>query len=654
MEIAWKVLPEGVIPKDRRFEEVRRLDMFLELKKYSKREWMKRKEKIRKHILAVCGLLPEPRKNPLNAVIFGAREHEDYVVEKVFFESHPGFYVTGNLYRPLDSGKHPGVLCPHGHWSEGRFADDVQARCISFARQGYVSFLYDMIGYKDSKQVSHDFGGARESLWGINLMGLQLWNSIRAIDFLQSLNDVDAERIGCTGESGGGTQTFMVSAIDTRIKVSAPVCMVSAHFQGGCICENAPSLRLETNNVEIAALTAPRPLMLVSATGDWTRRNPWVEYPFIKKIYGFFGAADKVECVQVNAPHNYNKESREAVYRWFAKWLLGKPFPEEFSERTCIPDKKEDLLVFDGRERPKNYLDTQGLLSYLVASSRSLLEEIRPKNIEKVHDFRKNMGEIMMEYLSVDASPDVDAKIMRRTTVEPKARLAKILLGRRNSGEEIPGIWMQPFRRTGYGVLVVCEGGKSGLFEGRSLNAFASGLLSAGCDVLSIDCFLKGEYAAPVESRRDISSCYVNYYETYNRTDSVLRIQDILTALSFLRKSCRKVSLVGFEDAGVWCLLASSVVGKLESVVADLNRFEDNSEESWLKRLYIPGIMKAGGLKTAASLNAPRKLLVHNTGVGFDAEWVRSIYRVLLAEDKFRSYDGTIDHKTLLNWVVTK
>jgi hypothetical protein len=184
------------------------------------------------------------------------------------------------------------------------------------------------------------------------------------------------------------------------------------------------------------------------------------------------------------------------------------------------------------------------------------------------------------------------------------------------------------------------------------LNTFISGLLSVGYDVLSIDCFLKGEYAAPVKSRREISACYLNYYETYNRTDSALRIQDILTATSFLRKICRKVNLVGFGDAGAWCLLASSVTENLESVTVDLNHFADNSEESWLKHLYIPGIMKVGGLRTAASLNAPRRLLIYNIGSDFDVGWVKDFYKIFSAEDKFLSFDKALDPNTLLSWII--
>ena len=173
------------------------------------------------------------------------------------------------------------------------------------------------------EQIDHGYGGEREGLWGLSLMGLQLWNAIRSVDFLESLPDVDNNRIGCTGASGGGTQTFMLTAVDDRIKVSAPVNMISAHMQGGCLCENAPNLRLDTSNIEIGALMAPKPLLLVSATGDWTKDTPKVEYPAIRSIYAHFDAEDKVHEVQIDADHNYNKDSREAVYAWFGKWFSG-------------------------------------------------------------------------------------------------------------------------------------------------------------------------------------------------------------------------------------------------------------------------------------------------------------------------------------------
>ncbi|MEJ7605476.1 MAG: hypothetical protein WKF37_04245 [Bryobacteraceae bacterium] len=175
---------------------------------------------------------------------------------------------------------------------------------------------YDMIGYNDTMQIPHAFDGAREQLWSFGPLGFQTWNSIRALDFLQSLADVDPERLIVTGESGGGTQTFLLSAVDDRPKWSAPVNMISLIMQGGSPCENAPGLRVGTNNVEIAALTAPKPMLMVSATGDWTKNTPKEEFPAMKAIYELYDRSAYVETILIDAPHNYNRSSREAVYRF--------------------------------------------------------------------------------------------------------------------------------------------------------------------------------------------------------------------------------------------------------------------------------------------------------------------------------------------------
>ena len=152
-----------------------------------------------------------PEKTPLKPVVFGEISHTDYSVSKVYFESLPGFFVTGNLYKPTGNGPFPAILSPHGHWAYGRLENSdvasVPGRAINLARQGFVVFTYDMIGYNDSRWYPHtpshtyhdrEFGGRRENLWGLSLAGLQLWNSIRAVDFLESLPIVARERIGAT------------------------------------------------------------------------------------------------------------------------------------------------------------------------------------------------------------------------------------------------------------------------------------------------------------------------------------------------------------------------------------------------------------------------------------------------------------------------
>ena len=322
----------------------------------SRAEWDARAAWIREHVLASAGLLPLPDKTPLNPVVFDELKHPDYTVSKVYFESLPGFFVTGNLYRPVGEGPFPAVLSAHGHWTYGRLENSPlvsgPGRAITLARQGFVVFSYDMVGYNDSRQLTHTFGGPREHQWGLSLAGLQLWNSIRGLDFLESLPYVKRDAIGITGESGGGTQTFLLAAVDARVAAAVPVNMISLHMQGGCLCENLPGLRLDTNNVEIAATIAPRPMLMISATGDWTAETLEVEYPAVRALYALLGAQDRVHAVRFTAEHNYNKDSREAMYGWMARWLKGASSAAPVPERSFTPDALPALLVFHGRPLP--------------------------------------------------------------------------------------------------------------------------------------------------------------------------------------------------------------------------------------------------------------------------------------------------------------
>ena len=344
--------------------------------------WNARAAHLREHVLASAGLLPLPERTPLNTQMFGEVKRADYTVAKVYFESLPGFFVTGNLYRPLGAGPFPAILAPHGHWAYGRLENtslnSVPGRAINLARQGFVVFTHDMVGYNDSRQLPHTFGGERETLWGLSLAGLQLWNSIRALDFLESLPYVRRDALGVTGESGGGTQTFLLSAVDDRVAVAAPVNMVSLHMQGGCLCENAPGLRLETTNVEIAALFAPKPLLLISATGDWTKNTLEREYPAIRNIYSLLDAPDRVHAVRVDAEHNYNRESREAMYAWMARWLQGAAADVKRPERSFTPESPADLLVFHGRPLPPHAVTQDELVGGWIDAARRQLSPSAP------------------------------------------------------------------------------------------------------------------------------------------------------------------------------------------------------------------------------------------------------------------------------------
>jgi hypothetical protein len=278
--------------------------------------WEKRAERIRKGIRDGMNFPKNMPQNPLKAMAHSMRVYDGYTVENVAFESMPGFFVTGNLYKPSKKlSSYVGILSPHGHGRDPRFQENAQKRCAALAKMGAIVFIYDMIGYGDSHQCEHKHPQA---------LTIQTINSIRALDFLMGIPGVDPERIGVTGESGGGTQTFILTALDNRVKVSVPVVMVSAHFFGGCICESGMPIHKskdhQTSNVEIAALAAPRPMLLISDGKDWTKNTPSVEFPYIQNIYRLYKKEGSVENVHLpEEGHDYGASKREGAYKFLAR-----------------------------------------------------------------------------------------------------------------------------------------------------------------------------------------------------------------------------------------------------------------------------------------------------------------------------------------------
>jgi dienelactone hydrolase len=330
--------------------------------------WEKRANKIKGGIIKgmELGQMPKIEGN-FNAVVRNAKHMDGYIVENITIESFPGFYITGNLYTPVTKrDKYAAILAPHGHLKDSRLRKDTQIRCATLARMGAIVFAYDMVGFGESVQVNHEIPIA---------MTLQTWNSKRVLDYLLSRPDVDPERIGMSGASGGGTQTFLLTAIDDRIKVSAPVVQVSAHFFGGCICESGMPVHryngFQTNNVEIAALCAPRPLLLVSNGEDWTRNTPIIEYPYIKRVYALYNAEHKVENVHLATEiHDYGYSKRVAVYNFFAHHLKlnnrNIPYNNGYKE-DFVKILSPELRVFDkNHPMPSNALmGDQAVMDYL-------------------------------------------------------------------------------------------------------------------------------------------------------------------------------------------------------------------------------------------------------------------------------------------------
>lgn len=323
--------------------------------------WESRKAELRKCFFEQLNLSPLPKKTPLNPIFTPRRKYDGYTVENVGIETIPGFYLCGSLYRPSKGkGPFPAVLSPHGHFNStdlnenGRYRPDQQIRCAMLAKMGAVVFSYEMFGYGESL-LQITAADHRTSFTST----MQTHNSIRVIDFLTSLPYVDPKRIGVTGESGGGTQTFLLTALDDRVTVSVPVVMVSSYYQGGCPCESGLPIHsctdLMTNNVEIAAMASPRPLLVISDGQDWTSHVPEIEFPYLKKVYSLYGKQENVENVHLpDEGHDYGVSKRMPMYDFMARHLglninAIKDKTGKIDESKVTIEKYDAQLVF-GKE----------------------------------------------------------------------------------------------------------------------------------------------------------------------------------------------------------------------------------------------------------------------------------------------------------------
>jgi len=667
-----RVLPPGDIPADTRLNPLRgeRGD-FSFAPARSPEEWKQRVEHIRRILCVTLGLWPMPTKSPLNPVIHGKIDQGDYTVEKVYFESIPGFYVTGNLYRPKNgTGRRPGVLSPHGHFPGGRFQDVgrnaarrqivqgaerfeeggrsfMQSRCVQLARMGCVVFHYDMIGYGDSVQiplnVAHRFSQLRvkfkeppaRGLYSAsaelrlqNPMGLHTYNSIRALDFLASLPDVDPQRIAVTGGSGGGTQTFMLCAVDDRPLVSVPVVIVSTTRQGGCTCENISGLRIGTYNLEFTALHAPRPLLLISADDD-TRTMPERGFPELKQHYRVLGAEQNVSHVALlQFPHNYNYVSRAAMYHWLNRHLdLG--FEEPILERPYKRLGREELSVWDVQHpRPEGSPDFEHrLLEWLTDDAERQITALAPRDDKSLKRYRQVVGgawDVLLRKLPNDPELGFEPT---QSADQGKYRETPGLLRYRsieNHQVELPMVLLAPNQALPRTVIWIDEQGKSGLYlNDGSLKAPIQSLLNSGVTVIGVDLLYQGEFQTegrPGKRQRCLpgEEAFAGWTYCYNLPVFARRVHDILAVIALVKRDDAKqhdIDVVGPDGAGP---LVAAAIAQAQGTVtrAAINtkgfRFAD------LKDVYdvnfMPGAAKYDDLPGLLALSAPTRLWLAGEG----------------------------------------
>jgi dienelactone hydrolase len=681
-----KVLERGARLSDSRIGKVKTLnDYFPFTPPVSKEAWETRRKQVREQVQVATGLWPMPPRPPVNPVIHGKIDRDEYTIEKVFFASYPGHYVSGNLYRPKGKpGKVPGVLCPHGHWANGRFYDalasygekyiendvksgaektregarfPLQARCAQLARMGCVVFHYDMVGNADSQQIQHreGFTDTAAELWQQSFMGLQTFNSVRALDFLTSLPDVDPSRIGVTGASGGGTQTFILCAIDDRPAAAFPAVMVSTAMQGGCVCENCSGLRRETGNIELAGLFAPKPLGM-SAAKDWTAEIETKGLPDLKALYRLYGAEDNVTArAFLQFGHNYNQVSREVMYNWFNKHLhLDQPEP--VVEKPFVPVPPKELSVYDDQHpRPADATDAIGLRKLMTRMTEEQMAALLPKDESGLKEFKHVVG-TALEAMIGDRLPtadEVESKEVGDKEERDGLTWRKYLLGRKGKGEQVPAIGLAGSEFDGTVVVWVHPAGKASLFKDGKLVPAAQHIVDKKAAILAMDAFLTGEFApakpTPVDQK------YAGFTFGYNPPLVANRVHDILTAVAFVKghERTKTVHLLGLDQAGPWTLLARSLCGEaVARTAADFDRFRFERIQATTDEMMLPGALKYGGLPALAALAAPGELFVHNhqgTGAG---RWLPTAYKAAGAEDHLQRTSEKVSAEKAADWLL--
>ena len=326
-----------------------------------KTSWETRKSLLKPQLYEALQLSPLPPKTGSKPIITAKRVMDGYTVENIALEIMPGVFVNGSLYKPLNiKGKLPLVLSPDGHWEKQRFRADCQIRCAMIAKMGAMAFSYDLFAWGES-MLQFKYEDHRRSL----SQTIQTLGGIRILDYFTTLKETDTTRIGISGGSGAGSHAILMTAIDDRIKLSAPVVAMSSYFYGGCPCESGMPIHQcggGTNNVELAAMAAPKPMLLVSDGGDWTAETPQHDFPYLQKMYSYYGLKDKVENVHLpTEKHDFGVNKRTALYDFLIKnFKLNASSVRDkngkYDESKCVIEPEKALYVFgdNGERLPKN------------------------------------------------------------------------------------------------------------------------------------------------------------------------------------------------------------------------------------------------------------------------------------------------------------
>lgn len=544
-----------------------------------------------------------PPQTPLNPKVTGRLDYPDYSVEKIIFESLPNFHVTANLYLPKGQGKgpHPGVLLPCGHSSNGKAAEPYQLASILLARNGFTVLCWDPIGQGERLQLidipdapegtsEHMAEGVAPILLGRNLASYMIWDGMRALDYLQSRPEVDPERIGCTGISGGGNLTAMLMALDPRIEVAAPGCFMTTHRMknespgpGDAEQNLFDQIRQGFDHPDFIIARAPKPTLILAATYDFVPiEGTWVAYRQAKRLYGKLGFPERVQLVEANEKHGFGPELRQGVTRFMLRFLLNDL--SEITEQENFPIAKDadiqctpDGQVLKLPHARSIFQVNQDFSKQLLKRREAFRSSNPPKDrLEKVRQ--------LSGIRHLDQIPKVKRQSLGKVQLEGFSGTKLIL--EPEPGIVLPAIDFHPAKIEQEPALYLNEQGKTS--DTKAILA----LLNKGHRVLAVDVRDTGETRTHNwrygKAAKITGPATAEFYMAYMLGKSYLgmRAEDILACARYLSSDSEpasKIKLVATGELGPPALHAAALEPQLFS-----SNVIENSLETWQDVIDTP------------------------------------------------------------------
>ena len=602
-------------------------------------EIRRRQEDLRGRFVRALGGYPE--RTPLEAMVVGRETRDGYRLERVIYQSRPGHHVTAVLYLPEGPPPFPGVLVPCGHSENGKAAETYQRACILMARNGLAVLCYDPIGQGERKQLltpqgrpaipgsttEHTLTGVGALLVGWSAASYRIWDGLRSLDYLAGRPEVDPNRLGCTGNSGGGTMTAYLMALDDRIRVAAPSCYITSLERlfatiGPQDAEQniTGQVAFGMEHADYVTLRAPKPTLLCIATQDFfDRQGALATFEEARRIYGLMGAADRVALFEYNDKHGFSRPRREAAMRWMRRWLLGKDDAPEEPEFPIAKDAElqctksgQVLLDFKG----KSVFDLN------VERARALAAR-RPRGIDLAAEVRRRLA--LRDPRPVVSEPAGE--------VRHGDRVVEKLVYRTEPGIAVPALRIRP-PSAARGVTVYVDG--AGKASAAAPGGAVEDLIRTGRVVVAPDLRGMGETAPEPPSRKNLL-LGPDWKEALLalHLDRPLLGQRVYDLLTILRSLDGEVEVVGAGAAGPIVLHAALLEPRVRRVVLE------RSVVSWEAVVRtpmahgqmahaVPGVLESYDLPDLAAALAPRPLEIRRPvapdGVDVPEEAVSEAY----------------------------